>query len=317
MAFEGYVDASKRVQGLELPPNLAELTQLGQGMCDYYEEWLSSRDPGTTLVVNGVPQVEVRFQIEVPLDPDLLRSYGYDKCYYTGTIDRVILDEYGRIWLCDYKTAKNIITAHLDTDPQITAYCWAATQIYEQPVAGFVYQQHKKSVPREPEFVKSTGMFSVAKTLNTTHALYKKALVNMYGSAEKAPRINVQYLNNLASEETKCADKVIRRDFIERNEYQIVNESWKILAESAEMLNPNLALFPNPTRDCSWDCDMKAACINLDDGADWEFELENSTIDRGEEDLSWRRHLQVPLQDYIQPATQLFLPPTRHLRRRR
>jgi hypothetical protein len=292
-AFLAYCTATQQ-SGVELPPDIKELTTLGIGMCDYYEQWLSTRDAGQTLVIAGVPQVEVRFQIEIPMDPALLAHYGYDRCVYTGTIDRVILDEYDRIWPTDYKTAKTIQTAHLDTDPQVTAYCWAASQIYDYPVAGFNYQQHKKAVPHEPEFVKSLKQFSVAKNQNTTHSLYRAALVNLYGKVENAPKVNIQYLNTLVEQETLRADKIIRRDFIERNTDQILNEGWKIMAEATEILNPDLPLYPNPTRDCSWDCDYRAACINLDDGGDWAYELELNTIDRSDEDLSWRKHLVVP-----------------------
>lgn len=31
---------------------------------------------------------------------------------------------------------------------------------------------------------------------------------------------------------------------------------------------------PNPTRDCSWDCAFKDVCPSMDNGSDWEFQLE-------------------------------------------
>lgn len=293
-AFEAYVTACRRTKGFALPSDWQEDAETVGGMLDYYTEWLETRDSLQTLHIDGVPQVEVNFQIPLPLDTAWLNSIGYDRAVYTGTIDRVCIDELGRLWPLDYKTAKNIQDAHLETDGQVTAYCWACAQLYNLPVAGFLYQQHKKVVPHPPEFLKSTKMFSVAKLQTTTHTLYRRALINMYGSVENAPGVNVQYLNTLASEESVRADKLIRRDYVNRNENQIISEGQKIIEEAYDLLNPQMSLYPNPTRDCSWDCDFRMACLNMDDGSDWEYEIEANTVNREDEDTSWRNKLQYP-----------------------
>ena len=49
--------------------------------------------------------------------------------------------------------------------------------------------------------------------------------------------------------------------------------------ESHHRTNP-----PNPTRDCSWDCDFLPVCPMLDDGSDWEGVLEAMYEPRTEED---------------------------------
>lgn len=291
-ALRSYAFATKKSKGVGVPTDWEELVDQGSGMLDYYQEWLRTRDGLSTLWVDGIPQVEVRFQVPVDIDPVFLARVGFDACVYTGTIDRVCIDEFGRIWPLDYKTAKAIQTGHLETDAQVTAYCWAVQQIYSLPVAGFIYQQHKKQVPHEPAFLKGTGAFSVAKNQVTTYALYAKALRNLYGSVEKAPGLNIQFLNNLAAEESDRADKLISREFVERNRHQIDSELAKIQAEVMEMLDPNLALYPNPTRDCSWDCDFKVACLSLDDGSDWNYEIETNTADREDLIESWRSNLQ-------------------------
>jgi hypothetical protein len=294
-AFTAYVSATSRTPGIVLPSDWEEASELMRGMLDYYLEWLEYRDPQVTLEIGGVPQVEVRFQIPLPLDPSRLLRFGYDRAVYTGTIDRVILDEeFQRLWLVDYKSAKAIQTGHFETDPQITAYCWAASQIYTLPVAGFLYQQHRKAVAHEPDFLKSTRQFSVNKNMLTTHTLYAKALKNLYGTAEAAPEVNIAFLNQLASEETERADKLIRLDQVERSQYQLAAEGPKIIAEAADMLDPNLSIYPNPTRDCSWDCDFRTACLSMDDGSDWEYEIETGTMDRDEENLNWRNFLVYP-----------------------
>jgi len=293
-AFSAAVKASRRAEGRSgsLPSDHEELLELGIGMCNYYQEWLGYRDPLVTLEIGGIPQVEVNFQIPIGLDDAFLARCNFDRAVYTGTIDRVVVDDEGRLWLVDYKTAKAIQTDHLDTDPQITAYCWAAQKIYSMPVAGFIYQQHRKVVPHEPAFLASSKMFSIAKNQMTTHTLYRVALLKLYGSIASAPEPNVQFLNYLATQEDQKRDSLIRRDFVERNQAQIDSEEIKITLEAYEMLNPDLPLYPNPTRDCSWDCDFRLPCMHLDSGLDWNSELEASTTEREEDSKSWRMHLQ-------------------------
>jgi hypothetical protein len=310
-AFMAFTDACRRTPGFPIPQDYDELVELGQGMMAYYEEWLETRDPLVTLEIDGVPQVEVNFQIPIPIDPDLLRSWGYDRAVYVGTIDRVVIDDLGQLWPGDYKTAKIIQTSHIDTDPQISAYCWAMRHIYNMPVGGFFYMQFKKTVPHEPAFLKSTSSFSVAKNQNTTYALYRKALQNAYGDVNRAPTPNIQYLNYLQSQETEKADSLIRFDTIERNQNQIESEGLKILQETLEMLNPDLPLYPNPTRDCSWDCGFREACIGMDSGLDWEHELELTTVDREEEVTSWRQRVRYPETAHHLPRLRQIRPKRR------
>ncbi len=61
------------------------------------------------------------------------------------------------------------------------------------------------------------------------------------------------------------------------------------------MCNPNLPLYPNPTKDCSWDCNFRDICIMVDRDDDWEYALQDTTVQRddnqAEEIKSWRQLL--------------------------
>lgn len=290
--FRAYVEAVKRTPAKRLPDNYIELTDLAVAMLDYYEEWLVSRSSLQTYWLNGVPQVEVQFEIPIPVPQEFLDANGYESVVYQGTLDRVCIDEHGRLWILDYKTAKSFATMHLATDPQITSYCWAGTVLYpDKPITGFVYQQHKKDYPCEPEFLTSSKKFSTRKDQTTTHRLYKKALVNLYGDLKLAPEPNIVYLNNLAAQEDEDKDAMIRRDWEYRNMHQLEAEGEKIIMEAMDMANKNLPLYPNPTRDCSWDCSFHSTCIMMDDGSDWMEDLKASTISRSDEDDNWRKYL--------------------------
>lgn len=295
-AFDAYVTACRKAPKLDLPPTFMDDAELGRIMVQYYtDSWLQSygRDPLATLILDGVPQVEVTFEIPIPFDaPD------GEPVFYRGTIDRVVVDRDERVWLLDYKTAKNFETLHLDLDPQITAYCWAGSAIYDFPISGMIYQQHKKREPEEPLFLKS-GKFSVAKDQSTTYGLYKKALKKLYRDLDDAPNENIRFLNHLASSETEDQDRFVRRDYAYRNQHQIEVEGTKILLELEDILNPNLPLYPSPTRDCSW-CSFRTACICMEDGSDWEHELETTMQRRDQEDAQWRPYLQYPIQEQEQ-----------------
>lgn len=291
-AFRAYVKAVQATPLARQPDNWEQLQDLAIAMCDYYVEWLRTRKQLETFWYNGKPQVEVQFEIPLPVPQEFLDKNGWDQVVYQGTLDRVVIDEHGRLWILDYKTAKSFATHHLDTDPQITTYCWAGTVLYpDMPITGFVYQQHKKDYPSEPEFLKSSKSFSTSKSQTTTHRLYKNALVNLYGDIKAAPSKNVEFLNFLAMSEDENMDAMIRRDWEFRNDHQIEAEGAKILLETMDMANKDLALYPNPTRDCSWDCDFKMACVMMDDGSDWEYELKHSTISRSDENDNWRKFI--------------------------
>lgn len=40
----------------------------------------------------------------------------------------------------------------------------------------------------------------------------------------------------------------------------------------------NASLWPNPTKDCSWDCDYRDVCPMVDDGSDWEYVLQSQFV---------------------------------------
>ncbi len=293
-AFKAFVIGCRRTRGFSMPDQWRAETEMAIGIMDYYVEWLVGRTNYKTYKLKGVPQLEVSFEIPLPFEDVLPIEVArlYDAVLYTGTIDRVVVDEYKRLWVVEYKTAKAFGIFHFLTDPQVTTYTWAGNAIYTKGITGTIYQQHKKTVPEEPRFLKSTGAFSTAKTQQTTHALYRKALKNLYGNTKSAPSDNIKFLNWLATQETDQMDKFIRRDFIERNEVQCAAEGQKILMEIEDILNPNLPLYPNPTRDCSW-CDFNSPCLTMDDGGDWESELSDQTQSRDlyKENGSWQANL--------------------------
>jgi hypothetical protein len=277
--------AYKKAHGTNVPSDADELIQLGEGMLRYYVDyWLPDRDNLQTVWMYGEPLVEVRFRIPIP---ELTKIFNNGKAImYQGTFDRIVVDKWGNYWVLDYKTAKNQTMQNLSTDPQITAYCWAAEKWLGIPIAGLIYQQHVKTLPKWPRRLKSGG-FSTDIRQTTTRKLYKEALIEEYGHV---PQQYVEFLNKLAVRETDEGDAFIRRYESIRNDHQKQAEYDKIIAEGYDMLSHDTILYPNPTRDCSWDCDFRTACITMDEGGDYEWIIEEGFKEKGDEP-EWRSRL--------------------------
>lgn len=319
-AFKAYCLSTAQNYQRELPPDAQEHYKLGQEMMDYYVDyWLGSypRKPDETYWLNGEPQVEVNFEIRVPISPtenphlhELMVRCGADCVLYRGTIDRMVVDEYGQLWVDEYKTAKVAQNTHYQTDPQVTTYVWAASHIYDQPVAGVIYHQFVKKFPSPPKIL-STGQISVARNQVTSYPLYREALTNLYGSPEKSPSKNQAYMNDLMHAENGDRDRYIIREKIHRNPQQCQSEAQKILLELEDMLNPNLPLYPNPTRDCSRMCSFLTPCVNMDDGSDWEVLLADQYMPRDTSlDRMWRHRLPSPTK--LKEMADLKLEPDLH-----
>lgn len=309
-AFKAYCISTAQNWKRDLPPDAQEHYHLGIKMMDYYVDvWLDGYgrkaddtywefDPSTG---RNLPQVEVNFEIPVPIEPGSIldrhcRELGIDVVLYRGTMDRVSIDEWGQLWVVEYKTAKVIQSTHFATDPQVSTYVWAANQIYDKPVAGVIYHQFGKKEPQGPKLLRA-GTISTAQNQVTSYPLYKKALERLYGDTRKAPSLNQAYMNQLLRGETDHKDRYIVRENIHRNAAQCAHEGEKILMELEDILNPDLPLYPNPTRDCTRMCSFVTPCINMDDGSDWEELLEDVYSLRDNDlDRMWRNRMPSPEQ---------------------
>lgn len=183
-------------------------------------------------------------------------------CYH-GTMDRIVCDKYGRYWILDYKTAKGADTNKLDTDDQISAYLWAFEKWFGIKPYGFIYLQLTKEAVQEPKRLKN-GELSVDKKQKTTYSLLKQEIINDYGTVNAAPDKLIQFLNHMASIESPEGDRFIRWDFVKRTPEQIRSTEEHIMGELRHMLWDDLYCYPNPTRDCIWDCPCRDLCLALD-----------------------------------------------------
>ena len=297
-AFDAYVNSFNPA---DLPDDIDELIQQGHDMLDHYGSWIFTLDEKfETVWIDGVPQVEITFDL---LFEDLseLAPDGTNIAY-GGTFERIVQDKEGKWYILDYKTAKVFDTAKLPTDQQISAYLWAAEQIYQREFEGFVYVQLHKSPPKAPKLLKS-GKLSTAKAQRTTKMLYLRKLQEVYGYEDyifKASTEELDYLLHLDKEYNESqtleqfGDCGLLVSIVHRSQTHIENTYDHIIAEGKEMLNPNIAIYPNFTKDCSWDCQFKDACLSLEDIGDCEFYMdlyETREEDNDDDVKPWRLNL--------------------------
>ena len=295
-AFEAYIYAWFKFNKESLPEDWELVAAQGIQMLEYFEIWLEDRDVMPTYYLDGKPQVEVNIKIEIPKDmlPNASKIEA-DKVFYSLTLDRVSYDkQLDGLWVVEYKTAAQIQTTHFINDPQTTAYIWAAEQVFPLPILGVCYQQHKKQSPKPGKILKN-GSVSSAQNQATSRKMYKKTLEQVYGNVQKAPAACVALLNELAGNENQHYDNFLRRDFIYRNEHVSKAEVGKILMETSEMLDPNLNIYPNPSRMCSMMCSFVSVCTSMDDGSDYKEELETLFESRYTSYDEWRKFLPDPL----------------------
>jgi len=257
------------------------------GMFNHYiNSWLPKRQNYKTLVVDGKPQVEV----EVILEIKALSKIVGKPVHYSMRFDRVIEDEYGRLWIMDYKTMARFDLTKLETDPQISIYSWGGELYYKRPVEGFIYLQFKKALINDPKILKN-GKLSVDKKQNTNYDRYLTAIQFKYGTLADATPGVLETLEHLRSKETQLGDEYIRYDLVRRSKANKNNQYKYVLAEGKEMLDPDVPIYPNQNRECFNFCNFRSACLAEDDNMDYQFILDNNFQKRQEEDDKWRNKI--------------------------
>ena len=291
-AFRAYVAACKiqqRKEGMGLPEDWEEQSTMCEGILENYLMWIQHREDYETVWIDGKPQVEITCHIPLPVKP----PPGFDKVVYQFTLDRLVVIE-KEYWILDWKFYKQFSTSDLDYDPQMSAYIWAGYASFNLEIAGGILNEFKKKLPNVPKIL-AGGTLSAAASQGTTHGMYREALINLYGAVTKAPPSNIKCLNDLAARESEDRDDFIKRTKTRRTLSQQMAEGDKILMEAEDMCNPDLPLYPNPTRDCSWDCGLRDVCLMMDRDDDWDFVLNDLTVQRTEESGGWRKYL-VPME---------------------
>jgi hypothetical protein len=197
---------------------------------------------------------------------------------YGGRFDALVVDDLGRYWIVDWKTAARLSTGepgadddYLQLDDQITSYCWAMWKI-GFPVAGFIYAELKKIAPAEPEPLKRPykGMIYSTNKQATT-ATYEMYLTTV---KENDP---IAYHNGLYDDmlqHLKDSSRFHLRHQIHRNEHELQEAGYNIWLEASDIIDPNLRIYPSPGRFTCKTCAFFEPCLGQQRGEDYQYYLD-------------------------------------------
>ena len=188
---------------------------------------------------------------------------------YGGRIDVLFVDEYGQVWIGDWKTAAQITVEgkdfYLQLDDQITSYCWALW-LLGLDVAGFLYMEVKKGFPEEPEPLKRVYrgcLYSTSKSNDYDYATYVKTV------EENDPTGYQNGLYDNFIEWLRTEGPVYhQRHQISRSEDELRIAGDNIFEEAADIVDPNLRIYPSPGRfSCNF-CAFQEPCLAANRGDD-------------------------------------------------
>jgi hypothetical protein len=315
-----YVSGLKEILPDYDPVIFDEHRELGIGMLSFYKDYAARNDNFRVVAVehdfsvpilnpdSGEPLYMVdRRRMPEGWEPDtkLENVYGplmmdeggkyvVKQVHARGRQDMILQDnESGRYGIKDYKTAGSIgddYFRHLDLDEQCTSYLWAAereAQMYDLPydsVDFIIYEALRKVYPKPPSVLKDGITPSVDRQKEScTAQMFEKHIKDnnldiWFEHNEKAQ----SYYNYLLD----MGDKLfIQRGapgqpYVFRNHAQKLNAGKRLYQEALDMLDPNLSLYPNPTKNYSClNCTFRAPCVAKEAGHDWESMLEDGFIE--------------------------------------
>lgn len=241
---------------------LEEKKQLGIGMLKHYRKFAENNDAD---YFEKVVDTEIDFEIPVKN----LKGNA-TQCKYAGTVDGLVIDQYGLYWILEHKTASRIDTTHLPLDEQVVRYMWAMQEKLGVEIAGVIYNILLKKTPSEPRVLKS-GALSKAKNIKTTYDAYLNSLIEHYGSFEDVP---IYEYKDILTDLKGRDNEFFKRVKVEKTQHEINDIAKRTYLEYKEMSNPHLRMFPSPSRDCNWKCDFREVCISMNQGHDYQYLLE-------------------------------------------
>lgn len=287
----------------EVMASYNERLELGRKMIEYYTTQVSP------LLDRGFSPLAVEVPFEVPLGfnckcnicysrykkyiikRDGVFSVAHEENWktgiglpvtYGGRIDMILVDDFGRIFLVDWKSTSRILEAgkqasFLELDDQISSYCAALYKLGKK-VSGFIYHEQRKAVPEPPkENTRLNGgrKFSISKTQSTDYDTFKAHIFKHDREALEAGHYG-EYLAWLRDE----GPKFYQRHQIHRTPTQM-EIMWSDLIEEAKDIINDPRIYPQPGRFSCSTCLYQQPCIGRTMNEDYTYTLD-TMFDRRE-----------------------------------
>ncbi len=223
-----------------------ETDELGQAMLWGYQRFSAEMDKHWTIVA-----VEVSLKALIPGTNVILE----------GTIDLIIKDAHGYLWIVDHKTAAVMPSRkQLDHDDQMTAYIWLCHQ-HGINVRGVIYNAIRKKIPTAPAILVGGGV-SKNKSVDTTHYKYLETLEEQ-GLAKISSNGNftypAEYIDIVETTRARTFESFFVRYNLTRSKGEIQSFGEQLVDEVADMFGPNTKYYTNPGLTCNY-CEFAFLC---------------------------------------------------------
>ena len=213
-------------------------------------------------------------------------NYRVHQVHARGRQDIIIRErDHGRYGIRDYKTTGTVpdddYFRHLELDEQCTTYLWAGeveAKMHDLPYQKLEFIDYValfKGYPRPPT-ITSRGMPSRDRKNESTTARLFEQTVEVMGikelvMADSDYRSYYEWLLKMGDKRFIWPEKVYR------NRIQRENAGIRLYYEALDMLNPEIKLYPNPTKNYGClNCAFRAPCIAAETGADYKSILEDN-----------------------------------------
>lgn len=275
------------IQNLQPKQKNDKLT-IGSAIHKFLEVWYTTYRESEAIVAmadyiyencNGLEQMQIDDMCELAkkVCENYVAHYGHDtgwtvkaiempfnihlegRINYIGTIDLLVEDEDGKLWIADHKTTANldIYDKNSDMDRQISRYWYAIERYLDVKIEGFIYNIILKDYPVPPKVLKS-GQLSKDKSQKTTKDMYLDAI--------RLNKLNIDDYADFLQFLDEQPKEFFRRMKVERN----ISEMRASIDELTDVIydiRDTKRFYRNITKDCSWDCPFKTLCVAEMDGS--------------------------------------------------
>jgi hypothetical protein len=201
----------------------------------------------------------------------------------------------GGYWIVDWKTASQFgeIEIYLELDDQVAGYCYALRMAMGLNIRGFHYFEIRKDFPRPPEELKATRLgrrFSVNKQQATDYDIYVET-VSVQDKGAYDAGLYDDFLSWLKSEGTLY----YRPHTIYKSDYELEQVELNLLAETLDIIDPNLRIYPTPGKFSCTNCAFQGPCLSKNAGEDYQYALDTLYI----RDVPYYKRQKKPTTDKI------------------
>ena len=248
-------------------------------MLYHYHLWVTEWQKDAAYEVVSMEQ-----EFDVPLPEGGVMGAPASPYHLSGRFDGVVRDKAtGKLYLLEFKTTANMrSTMWVTKYPQATAYTWAASQLFGQPLEGILYRFLVKAAPCDLR-VLASGKYSQDKSQKTTYEWVLgqlRQVASAYANpAEKLSQLmleNHEILNYLSMVDENPFFMEIK---VNRTPEQIQEFMYGLYSDAQLMADPNLPCYSMSGIHCGY-CPFKDACGKKDMGGDYQFLLDTLFTNR-------------------------------------